>query len=198
MDLFHVVLTQRACRHFLDEPVPNTDIERILTAATHAPSAENTQPWVFVVVRTAEKREAISELARTLWSRGARTYAEKHIGEAMLTSIDESVAYGFGSAPVLVVVGADLGSGVHASMLGASVFPAVQNMLLAATALGYGSALTTLTTLVADQLRAIIELPEHVQPLAVVPIGIPAKPLGPPQREPFTTKTYRDRYGTPW
>jgi nitroreductase len=198
MDLFHVVLTQRACRHFLDEPVPDSDIERILTAATHAPSAENTQPWVFVVVRNAEERAAISDLARTLWSGGARTYAEAHVGEAMLTSIDESVADGFGSAPVLVVVGADLDSGVHKSMLGSSVFPAIQNTLLAAAALGYGSALTTMTTVVADELRAVIDLPERVQPLAVVPIGLPAKTLGPPRREPITTKTYRDRYGTPW
>lgn len=198
MDLFHVVLTQRACRHFLDEPVPDGDIERILTAATHAPSAENTQPWVFVVVRDADERAAISELARTLWSGGARTYAEAHVGDAMLTSIDESIAYGFGLAPVLIVVGADLESGVHKSMLGSSIFPAVQNLLLAAAALGYGSALTTMTTVVADQLRAIIELPDSVQPLAVVPIGLAAKPLGAPRREPIATKTHRDRYGTPW
>jgi nitroreductase len=198
VDLFDVVLSQRACRHFTDEPVPDGDVERILTAATHAPSAENTQPWVFVVVRDAGRRAAISELARTLWTGGARSYAQAHVDERMIASIDASVADGFGSAPVLIVVGADLDSGVHASMLGSSIFPAVQNLMLAASALGYGSALTTLTTLVADQLREIVDLAPRIEPLAVVPLGRPARKLGPPRRAPIAAKAHRERYGIGW
>jgi nitroreductase len=116
----------------------------------------------------------------------------------MLTAIDESMVAGFGGAPALVVVGVDTTSGVHRGAVPSSIYPAVQNLLLAASALGYGSALTTLTTLVADQLRALVALPDHVTPMAVIPIGRPARPLGPPRREPIASKAHRDRYGTGW
>ena len=66
-----------------------------------------------------------------------------------------------------------------------SIFPAVQNLLLAATALGLGSALTTITIGYRDELRDLLGLPDHVVPVAVVPIGHPARALGPPRRDPF-------------
>ncbi|MEY2570960.1 MAG: hypothetical protein QOE63_1310 [Acidimicrobiaceae bacterium] len=195
---FDVVLNQRACRHFAADAVPDDDIERMLTAATHAPSAENTQPWVFVVVREAETRAAIGALAQQLWDGTARAYAAPHLDPAMLRSIDASVEAGFGGAPALIVVGADLATGVHRNALPSSIYPAVQNLLLAAAALGYGSALTTLTTLVADELRALIGLPDAVVPMAVVPIGRPAKPLGAPRREPIAVKAHREHHGAGW
>jgi nitroreductase len=105
---------------------------------------------------------------------------------------------GLGGAAVLFVVGADTTTGVHRNAMPSSIFPAVQNLLLAANALGYGSALTTLTAVAGDELRTLIDLPEHVVPMAVVPIGRPARPLGPPRRRPATDTTYRDRYGQAW
>ena len=195
---FDVVLRQRACRTFAPDAVPDADIERILTAATHAPSAENMQPWVFVVVRDRAPLDAIGALARSLWDGTARAYAEPHLEPKMLAGIDASMAAGFGGAPALIVVGVDGASGVHPRAAASSIFPAVQNLLLAAAALGYGSALTTLTTLVADQLRALVDLPEDVTPMAVIPLGRPARPLGPPRREPIATKAHRERFGSPW
>jgi nitroreductase len=79
-----------------------------------------------------------------------------------------------------------------------SIFPALQNLLLAAGAVGLGSALTTIATAFADELREAVGLPPEVVPVAVVPLGVPAKPLGPSRREPFVDHTHRDRYGTPW
>ena len=196
--VFEIVLGQRACRSFAPDPVPDDDVERILTAATHAPSAENMQPWVFVVVREPATRASIGELARSLWDGTARAYAAPHLEPKMLAAIDKSMAAGFGGAPALIVVGVDMTSGVHKGAVPSSIYPAVQNLLLAASALGYGSALTTLTTLVADQLRALVGLPDHVNPMAVIPLGRPARPLGPPRREPIATKAHRDRYGTAW
>ncbi len=84
------------------------------------------------------------------------------------------------------------------AVLDASVFPAVQNLLLAAQALGLGAALTTITTVFADELRKLLALPDHVRPMAVVPLGWPAKQLGPPKRVPVAEKTFRERYGTLW
>ena len=86
---------------------------------------------------------------------------------------------GVADAPVNIVVCADVERGLEAT-IPSSIFPAVQNLLLAATALGLGSALTTITTGYRAEMQAILGLPEHVRPIALVPIGHPAKPLGPP------------------
>ena len=83
-------------------------------------------------------------------------------------------------------------------MLGASIFPAVQNLLLAAAALGLGTALTTLATGFGDELRELLALPEHVRPMAVVPLGHPASKLGPPKRLPLAERAHRERYGVAW
>ncbi len=197
-DFFDVVLAQRACRDFSDEAVPDADIERILEAATHAPSAENTQPWVFVVVKDAEIRARLADLTRRLWSGGAREHTKDRVPEALLADVDAGVDRGLGGAPVIIVIAADATSGVHPKALGSSIFPAVQNALLAANALGYGSALTTLTAAASDELRSIVGLPAHVTPMAVVPLGRPARPLGRPRRRPAASSTHRDHFGNPW
>ena len=74
----------------------------------------------------------------------------------------------------------------------------MQNLLLAAHATGLGSALTTLTTGFASELTDLLGLPDDVVAQAVVPLGYPSKPLGPPRREPFAEHTYRDRFGIDW
>jgi nitroreductase len=195
--LFEVMGTQRACRWFTAEAVPDGDIARLLEAAVQAPSAENAQPWVFVVVRADEQRERISELARRVWLGGGRDHAAAHTDERTFADVDGAVEAGFGGAPVLVVVGGDT-TAVPRRALASSVYPAVQNLLLAANAMGYGSALTTLATITADELRSIVGLPDHIEPLAVVPIGRPARPLGPPRRSPVSGKAHLDRFGAPW
>jgi nitroreductase len=195
---FEVVLGQRACRAFTDEDVPDGDLVRMLEAAVHAPSAENAQPWVFVVVRDPARRNAIADLTRRLWQDGARASAEPRLDGRLLDEVDRATAAGFGGAPVLVVVAGDTRAGTPRRALPSSVLPAVQNLLLAAAALGYGSALTTLATFAATELRSVLELPGGVDPQAVVPIGRPARPLGPPGREPVAAKAHRERYGQPF
>jgi nitroreductase len=195
---FDVALRQRACRRFAPDPIPDEHIERILAAATHAPSAENTQPWLFVVITDAAKRRAVGDIARELWGGGARAYAAPHLDPRILGEVDASMAEGFGGAPVLILVGADHEAGAHPSTVAASIYPCVQNLLLASIALGYGSALTTLTTLVADRLRAVVNLPDTIEPMAIVPIGRPARPLGPPRRRPVAELAHRDTFGAPF
>lgn len=197
-DFFDVALNQRACRDFSAEPVPDEDVERILEAATHAPSAENTQPWVFVVVHDDATRGQLSELTQRIWNAGAREQAMARLDEKLASDVDAGIARGLGGAPVLVVVAADTESGVHPKAIASSIFPAVQNLLLAANALGYGSALMTLTAAAGDDLRAIVDLPDHLTPMAVIPLGRPARPLGRPRRRAVSASTHRDRYGRPW
>jgi nitroreductase len=196
-DFFDVVLTQRACRAFADPPVDDALVARCLTAATHAPSAENLQPWVFVVVRDPALRSAIGDLTRDLWRRAGRPHSESRLSPGLLADVDRGAEGGVAGAPVLVVACGDARIGLEAT-LPASVFPAVQNLLLAATACGLGSAMTTLATMAAAELRSILDLPEAVHPMAVVPLGWPAAALGPPRRLPLAERAHRDRYGAPW
>ncbi len=194
---FDVVLAQRACRQFADRDLDDALVERCLTAATHAPSAENLQPWVFVVVRDADRRASIVELTRRLWRQAGRPASEGRLTPGLLAEVDAGFETGTAGAPVLVVVCGD-SSEAHLSTLPSSVFPATQNLLLAAGALGLGSAMTTLATLEGETLADILGLPDHVHPMAVVPLGWPARPLGPPRRRPVAERAHRDRYGTPW
>jgi|HubBroStandDraft_6_1064221.scaffolds.fasta_scaffold10234_8 nitroreductase len=196
-EFFDVVLRQRATRQFNDQPVSEALIERCLQAAIHAPSAENRQPWVFVVVRDAHLRATIGDLSRRAWRQGGRQHSEGRLSPSLLREVDGGAEGGIGSAPVIVVVCGDADIGLE-STLPSSVFPATQNLLLSATALGLGSAMTTLATLFADELRDLLELPPSIRPMAVVPIGWPNRPLGPPQRLPLRERAYRDRYGSPW
>jgi nitroreductase len=195
-DLFSVVRTQRAHRAFTDEPVPDDVVERVLEAATYAPSAENTQPWVFIVVRDQSARARIGELTRRQWEGGGREHSRPRLPPAMFADVERGAMGGIAGAPVVVVVGGDT-SRCNEAVLEASVFPAIQNLLLAANALGLGAALTTLTTS-ASELRELLALPESVRPLAVVPLGNPARQRKPPRRVPVAEKTFRERYGAAW
>jgi nitroreductase len=194
---FDVVLAQRACRQFDGRPVDEDLIARCLTAATRAPSAENLQPWVFVVVRDDGQRAAIAELTRRIWREAGRPRSEGRLAPGLLDDVDAGAESGLAGAPVLVVVCGDA-SVAHRSTLASSIYPATQNLLLAANALGLGSAMTTLATMEAPVLGGILGLPDHVRPMAVVPLGWPARPLGPPRRLPLSTRVHLDRYGTPW
>jgi nitroreductase len=197
-DFFAVVRAQRACRAFSDTPVTDHMISQVLDAATYAPSAENRQPWVFVVVRDAQTRDRIHDLTEAAWRDGGRAFAAQRLDEDLFKDVDRGIAGGgYRSAPVLVVVAADIERALEQTVP-SSIFPAIQNVLLAANALGLGSALTTLTTVHAGELQRLLALPGHIVPQAVVPLGQPARALGPPRREPFSDHTHRDQYGTPW
>ena len=196
-DFFDVVQRQRACRNFADGDVPDDLLDQVLDAATFAPSAENKQPWVFVVVREPAARSGIADLTKRVWEGGARAYEERHLDARILADVDRGTTEGFARAPVVVVICGD-SSEAFERTLPSSIFPATQNLLLAATALGLGSALTTLATAMTTDLAQLLVLPEHVKPYAVVFLGWPAKKLGPPRRTPFTEKSHRERYGRNW
>jgi nitroreductase len=196
-DFFEVVDTQRAARVFLPDDVDDETIARILTAATHAPSAENSQPFVFVVVRDPATRTAIGDITARIWKGGARALEEGRLSPDLLADVDRGATGGIAAAPVLVVVCGDTRLTMRQT-LDSSVFPAVQNLLLAAHALGLGSTLTTLPVLGGDDLSGMLGLPLEVVPVAVIPLGHLPRPLGPPRRRPLSEKAHRDRYGTPF
>jgi nitroreductase len=119
------------------------------------------------------------------------------LSDALFREVEQGAEAGVGSAPVIIVVCGDTAIGLE-STLPSSVYPAVQNLLLSATALGLGSAMTTLAVRYADELRWLLRLPPTVLPMAVVPIGWPLHPLGPPRRLPVSERAHRDNYGHTW
>lgn len=199
-DLLEVMHAQRACRRFdPDGKVPDADIEQMLDATVHAPSAENTQPWAFVVVRDEQTRALLAAWWTEMWNAGGKDFIrEKLSDDALFADLDDGFNGGFGAAPVVVVVCADLDR-VEEIYAQSSIYPAVQNLLLAASGLGYGSCLTTgLTTFGVDRVRDRLQLPETLLPLAAVYLGMPAKKLSPPRRRPAVSVTYREQFGKPW
>jgi nitroreductase len=196
-DFFDVVLTQRAARSFTTEEVSDEDVARILTAATHAPSAENSQPFVFVVVRDQSIRATIGALTARIWEGGAKALEADRLSPAFLADVDQGAMGGVAAAPVLIVVCGDIRL-TFAKAMDASIFPAVQNLLLAAHALGLGSTLTTLPVLGGDALTQALGLPSEVVPVAVIPLGHLVKPLGPPRRHPLSERAHLNRYGNPF
>ncbi|MFN8036845.1 MAG: nitroreductase family protein [Acidimicrobiia bacterium] len=196
-EFFDVAARQRACRNYADEPVSDGELATMLHAATRAPSAENSQPWEWIVVRDAESRAAIGALTERAWESGGELHAEHRLDPVLLRDVEAGARGGVSGAPVLVVACVDLERGLEQT-IGSSIFPAVQNLLLAATALGLGSALTTIATVYESELQQLLGLPDHVRPVAILPIGRPGRPLGAPRREPFAEHAHRDRYGSHW
>jgi nitroreductase len=196
-DFFDVVLSQRAARSFTAEEVDDATVARILTAATHAPTAENSQPFVFIVVRDPDIRSTIGAITAKVWEGGAKQLEIGRLSPAFLADVDQGAMGGVAKAPVLIVVAGDI-SLTFAESLDSSIFPAVQNLLLAAHALGLGSTLTTLPVLSGNDLSEALDLPPQIRPVAVVPIGHLPKPLGPPRRLPISEKAHLNRYGIPF
>jgi nitroreductase len=194
---FDVVTRQRACREFAAAPVSDDDVRLMLTAASHAPSAMNHQPWVFVVVRDPMARRSLVTVMRELWIGGGRAATEGRVPMNLFDEVDQGFMSTLQDAPVHIVVAGDTDV-APPDQLPWSIYPAVQNLLLAATALGLGSVLTTMAMFRAADVQAIAGLPERLLPMAIVPVGWPARQLGPPRRTPVNQKAFRDRYETPW
>ena len=196
-EFFELAHGQRAHRFLRPDPIPEELVDRILDVATKAPSAQNMQPWEFVVIQDAAVRSALADHAKEVWENFAREYSRPEVDTYQWSDTDKWAMGAFAQAPVIIVVCGDTNT-MPAELLGSSIFPAVQNMLLAAMDLGLGSLLSTLPIFAPGGASAILDLPEHILPLAAIPIGWPERQLGPPKRISYVGKTYRDRYGTPW
>ena len=196
-EFFELAHGQRAHRFLRPDPIPEELIDRILDVATKAPSAQNMQPWEFVVVQEQGVRAALADHAKEVWETFAREYSRPDVDTYQWSDTDKWAMGAFAQAPVIIVVCGDTNA-MPAELLGSSIFPAVQNMLLAAMDLGLGSLLSTLPIFQAGGASAILDLPDNILPLAAIPLGWPERQLGPPKRISYVGKTSRDRYGTPW
>ena len=203
MELFEAMSTQRSMRRLKSDPVPDAVIRQILDLTICAPSGGNRQNWSFVVVRDPAKRARLGELYREAWGElmkvpyyasaskepasspaGKMLASARHLGEHL------------GEAPVIVLACVALDPGVKANLTtGASIYPAVQNIMLAARALGIGSCITTIHRFRDAQVKELLAIPAEVETAALIPLGYPLGKFGRPPRLPLSEVAFADRWG---
>ena len=169
MDVFEALLTRRSIRKYTQEPVSDEDLERILRAAMSAPSAHNSRPWHFVVVRDAAQRRAI---------------AERHPYARMAAE-----------APVVIVVCADPGEMKESGFWQQDCAAALENILLAARGLNLGTVWCGMHPVEerVEPVRALLGIPARIHILGLVVMGHPAQPFVEADR--YTeTKIHRDSW----
>ena len=224
LDVLEAIHTARAVRRFKPDPVPEALITRILDAAIRAPSAGNSQNWAFVVVRDREQRRRLGAIYRKASDIASAMYAARgrppHLTEEQFRSLMSSGSYlwdHLADAPVILVPcqtqprippPESLPPDIRARYAeeeryvertrGSSIYPAVQNVILACRALGLGTTITTNHLRLEDEVKAVLGVPGEVQTVALMPVGYPRDPFGPLVRRPLTDVAYADRWAQPW
>ncbi|AGZ52835.1 nitroreductase family protein [Mycobacterium kansasii] len=217
MELYDVMRTTFAARQFTDDPLPDEVLSRIFDNARFAPSGGNRQGAHITVVRDADVRRRLAELGIP----AARRYlAQLTAGEnpwnsihpssvpqevVDSTEVPDAFVASVTKAPVVLVVSVDLE--VVAALdrdldrvgiaAGASVYPLVWNILLAARNEGYGGTITTMAIAGEEQVRALLDIPGNHAVAAIVPLGRPTRQLTKLRRRPVAEFVTRERFGGP-
>ncbi len=207
MDLRAVLETAGTCRFYRPDPVPDDVLRRVLDATRWAPTGGNRQGVRVVAVRDPALRRRLAGLYLPLWEQYvSRATSRPGAPLPRLLANADHFARHLAGVPVLLVVCARIGDLLatdrHLERLsvvgGASIYPAVQNLLLAARAEGLGTALTTLLCAVEPEVKALLDIPDDVLTAAMVALGWPERPF--PKRlarRPLAHSCFVDRYGSP-
>ena len=204
-DIWETLYTQRAIRAWKTDPVPEELIWKVIEAGTKAPSGTNTQPWGFVVIQDDAIRQAISDQLHEglKGNEGLQQMLEQGSQSAYKTTRlmlkgAQRLFTNLASAPVFIIpclyqVSSPAPEGL---LSGSSIYGAVQNMLLAARALGLGTVMTTFQMAAEQILREQCNLPDDATPVALIPMGYPDAKFGPTTRKPVETVTHWEQWGT--
>jgi len=203
-DLFEIIRTTRSMRRLKPDPVPNELTRKILEAGVWAPSGGNTQRWRFLVIRDSKIKETVGAYYQRAWDEQvAPRYRSGEPAPGMsrerflrLLDAAEYLAAHIHEAPVWIVPCLEGGTSIRTS--GSSIYPAVQNILLAARALGLGATLTTLYLQFEKEAEAALGLPPGVHSYALLPIGYPMGRFGPVCRVALADVVYGDQWGQPY
>ena len=217
--LFEIMYSLRSMRRLKPDPVPDELVWKLLDAAVRAPSGGNTQPWRFLVVRDAATKQFLQERYKRGWDRyvvaNMKAAAEAPVpmtpdeaaARAKMVQAATHLAEHLHEAPVLLFVcmtprKMDLPPDPESqtpspAALYASIFPAVQNILLTCRALGLGATLTTLHLMYERAIKERLGIPAEVDTVAMLPIGWPVGKFGPVSRAPVETVTYWNRWPDP-
>jgi len=201
------ICTTRAIRRYRDEPVPAQVLRDVLFAATRAPSGSNRQPFRFLVLtdgpKAVDARRLIGDAARRGWAakRAVDGYdhgsgADDRSPKASMARTMEAYVEHLEKVPVLILPCMVRHRAPH-PIDGASIYPACQNLLLAARALGYGGVMTSWNLLVDIELRSLLSIPEEVFVAATITLGRPQGNHGPVRRRPLHELVFSDEWGQP-
>jgi nitroreductase len=210
ISLSEAMMTQRSIRRILPDPVDDAVVLKCIELALRAPTGNNGQNWDFIVVKDREVKQKLAKRNRQLWNINYRTKIRR------IAAHDESMAKTaraiqwqadhFVEIPVLVVACLRLGvrdgrlpffrlpHAIESAYYG-SIYPSVQNLLLAARAMGLGAGLITLPLWRVGSARRTLGLPHAVTPCCVVALGWPQGRYGPTTRRPVGEVTHLDTYG---
>ncbi len=211
MSLVEAMMTQRAVRRVLPDPVDDQLVLKCIELALRAPTGANGQNWEFIVVKDRRVMAKLARRYRQAWKpyhaivirrAAARDPSMAKTARAVQWQIDH-----FTEIPVLVVACLRMGAREgrvpvvrmpHAAESGyyGSIYPSVQNLLLAARAMGLGASLITLPLWSVGSARRILKLPHDVTPCCIVPLGWPRGGYGPTTRRPVDEVTHFDAYGS--
>jgi len=200
-DVFEIMGTTRAMRRLKPDPVPDALINKILEAGICAANGGNSQRWRFIVLKDPAIKKAVQAVYKRAYDEiigprykssapppgsDAAKYKRQHDAVEYLTDH-------YHEAPVWIV--ACIAEETPTRWSGASIYPAVQNMLLAARALGLGSTLTTRHLFYEEDAEKALGLPEGVHSYAILPIGYPMGRFGPVGRGKLADFVYQDKWG---
>ena len=201
IDVLEAIATTRSMRRLKTDPIPDEVLRTILEAAVCAPSGSNQQTWSFIVIRDPELKRQIqvwySEVAQRYFQLGPQTVPDDASGEAAMQRVRSSAAHlaeHLHEAPVLVLCCI---RGTQSFPLGSSIYPAVQNLMLAARAFGIGSTLTTFHLSKEADIKALLDIPQDVHTAALIPLGYPTGRWARARRRSVEEVVYADRFGEP-
>ena len=215
IDLYEAMSTQRAVRRLLSDPIPDDVLERVVQAACWAPTGGNQQPWKVIVVTDAAKKAGLQAIYRPEWQRYVAGLLGRLDGQPdevvapwrRVAAAGDHLADHMHETPAILVFCANPAAMAitdakldRVSMVGGgSVYPAVQNAMLACVAEGLGCTLTTLHCFREPEVKALLEIPESWATVALVPIGYPVgRGHGPITRKGPDRMAARDTFDAPW
>jgi nitroreductase len=203
-DLFEAIYTTRAMRRLKPDPVPREIIMKVIEAATLSPSNSNRQPWIFVVVTNPETKQFVAERYKKAWDTFYCTPEKRRVME---TQPDTPEGKSLRSANYLANHMAEVPALIFACvkryndkqragqpMVG-SIYPAVQNLCIAARAYGLGTSITSMHGMFGNEIDERLGVPSNYSNEVLVPIGYPKGRWGRPARKPASEVTFFEHWG---
>jgi nitroreductase len=197
VDVFEAMGTCRAMRQLRPDPVPRELIEKVLWAATRAPSPGNSQGWDFVVVEDGERKAPIADAIRAVMAERVAAMPRTDRTSRLMLDGTAALIDTLAAAPVLIFVTGPViypYGAPREQFTWSALYPAAQNILVAARALGLGTTFTTFNMVAEPTVREVLGIPEHIRIAAMIPLGWPAAAFGPVNRRPLEEFVHWDHW----
>jgi nitroreductase len=202
LSLHDAIYTLRAMRRLKTDPIPREDLRYIVEAATMACSPGNSQSWTFIIITDKNQKQRIADIYRDI---GNKVIKDGALTSGLLDGETEKVysnalilVENLQHAPALILCcleGHAQEGAIHQSTYYGSIYPAIQNLMLAARAKGIGSTMTTMHKAREQDIKNVLAIPDTVETIALIPLGYPLGQWGQPKRKPQQEVTYWNVWG---